>query len=414
MRALTAIALVVTSSLLSACSSGDGASTAAPQTPAKVAVPAIVGDVPQDQFCKVYKEVTCAANVGCCGIADLKSPTVAKCMETAVCPSVLDDQLLKDGTLRYDAKLAGDFLREKAAAASSCGPHASSKISSFIVGTLPVGADCAPATSDGAHKLACSAGLRCATSVDDAGVVTGKCEAVTKPAPVAIGQACEAGSDCGSGRCADEKCAEPLKDGSACAADDDCASRTCSEAKCAPSANTWCTAATKPPPSNTDWTAPDKLCVTAASGKDYYGSTGDLTLIFKYQSPAGKKYWYECDITNTISAGEEECCVPRTVSESCTNCDKTGDGEFRISMQSSDGLQVTTVTVKKTISGVEQKNSSGTYDNNDGAVDMEGCDGWWIFGSSANCTRFWLATDSECNAVRINMNSDDIYCVDTN
>jgi hypothetical protein len=390
-----------------ACSSADDASQPTTSSTVKVKVPAIQGDVPRDQFCKVYKEVHCAANVGCCARADLKADTIAECVASTDCPAVLDSPLVTGGTIRYDAKAAGDFLRAQASVASNCGAVESMTRLPFLAGTRKLGEDCSPQTGDTANASAwvCETGLTCELTTDDKEVTTGKC--VAKPAGPAlqpIGAACEDGSSCQSSRCAASKCAARLEDGAKCLSGDDCASLRCGNGsedpscadgscKCESSGDAWCAKPLEPAPANADWSSPTSLCVYAHSG-DGYGTSASLTVRYLQQN-----VWYGCTLASGIKDGGSACCTPSKITSSFANGGEKG--KLYVQNKTGDGLRVTRVRVYKGTSYLDR----GTFTDSVN-IQAVGCTFTW------DCESFWIDADGhdDCKNAQVDMSDGSLVC----
>lgn len=406
-RILKPLCLSLLLGLTAACSSADEPD--APTSPAGaspgvvVQVPKIEGPVALEQFCATFRQLHCLANTSCCTAGEHHASN-EECLQKAPCPEILRDAqaspLLASGEITYDASAAGDLLRAMADDVSRCSPPRADVVErKVLAGTRPQGADCSPShEEDALAPLSCGAGLRCEPQADAAGAIKGVCSpGLTPAAPVrkALGDACEDGAECDSGRCAAAVCAARQKVGQACLSADDCESNRCQgedgsgclggSCSCAEAGALYCSAPPPAPPSNDDWSSPTSLCVKANDSDNAGTSNTRVVLGWLY---ANRRY--KCEISGGIKDGEEKCCTP--VYTTYTLVDGT---QFGVKNESSDGLRVTSV---KAIKGSSTW-SVGTVRDFDPDLECVGC----FFGT--DCESCWLDTDGhgDCRSITITM-----------
>jgi hypothetical protein len=406
MRSFRSI-LVLAPLLAIACSSSESPTKAPDKGGPTVTVPTITGDVAVEKFCDYFKQIQCAANLGCCSKAGLKSDSLEKCIAATDCPAMIVGGAVTSGAVKYDAKLAGDYLRGTAASASKC--EVAKLDASYAVGTRKDGEDCTPTGTDASNTLACAPGFSCSIAKDETtGVAKGTCAATGTAATVARqadGAVCDESDACTSGRCAEGKCAARLADGAACKATEDCVSGQCTAASgeacdsetgactCVAQRDTYCHAPIPAPPSNLDWSNPNYLCV-GATDTSGGGSDGEFKLGWEY-----KDVRYGCSIPGGIPRGTERCCVAVRISGVIGTSDEQ---HMYIKTTSGDGMKMTYVRVKKGTDVYEIKK----FDSPSATGDCDGC----FFGQ--DCNDCWVDADGHgpCKNWWINFKTESTIC----
>lgn len=401
---LASLALVFT---LAGCSSSDSepVSGGTPAEAPRVQIEAIEGEVAQADFCGQFRKIQCAASAGCCGRADLTSGSEEACLAATSCP-LEGSAAVQSGALTYDPAGAGDFLRTLIESASFCALPSDRVRLSFLRGTRGEGEDCSPAGGDTELMRSCAPGLACALSTSKTGETKGTCAQGSEPeAQAADGQACEDGTTCQSGRCADGVCAKRLADGVTCSAGDECLSGLCTDGsaeptcgsgacKCTPAGDRYCNAPTPEAPSNADWTHPKRLCVRADTAKNS-GTDGEIILAWEYDG-----WYWGCTLPNGVETGEKECCTANKVYGGFSTTNKW----FHLQSKSTDGLKFDKVYVETDTDTW----SEGTWNHNLPKGDCDGC----VFGQ--DCNTCWADSDDhgKCTNWLINMKARNLVCED--
>jgi len=179
-------------------------------------------------LCRRLAELECVGNQTCCSDPARRYTDNEACLadQTSDCDMFLGASSLTDGTIGFDRAHADEILTEVEAAVERCAivSFTSRDLFSLFVGTLPVGADCAPNTGDAFRALACASPSVCLAS--DFGATCG--------APLNAGDSCRATWECRVGLyCAADRvtgaqtCAALLANGNACATDEACTSDYC-------------------------------------------------------------------------------------------------------------------------------------------------------------------------------------------
>jgi hypothetical protein len=378
------------------------------QSAPTVTVPTITGDVAVEKFCDYFKQIECAANVGCCSKTALKSESIEKCVAATDCPAIVQGAAVTSGAVKYDAKVAGDYLRAAATAASKC--EVAKVNAAYAVGTRKEGEDCSPAGADTSNTLACAPGFTCSVVKDDmTGALKGTCAATGAGMTVmkqADGAVCDESDACTSGRCAEGKCAALLADGAACKATEDCLSGKCNAASgdgcdegatgctCAAQRDTYCHAPIPAPPANADWFDPTALCVVAA---DVSGAGSDGIFALGWDTNGRR---YGCEIKNGIPRNTERCCVPSYIAPTFSGT--SSYAEMYIETLSGDGLKMTKLKVKKGTAVWEIRK----FDSPSATGDCDGC----LFGQ--DCNDCWVDADGHgpCKNWWVNFNSETTTC----
>ena len=336
----------------------DATSTDASGTPI---VPA--GEVAMADFCPLMDQIGCSAHTNCCSTPSFTD--IDTCVAASNCSdafgALLASPLLADGTVVYDAAIAGEFLRAKEAAGANCGADSGDIFGEpFLVGTLAEGGDCQ--LDDPAAGYACAPGLRCmALPESDESVDGTVCTAFAEPAMSGLhGATCIEDEDC-MGACLD----------GACAADPEML---------------YCDQDFIPaPPANGSFDGTIDHLYLKVSGSNS-GSSNDIVL--SYYDGSGTRYY--CTI-NGISSNSTETCTPSTSSSSKSR-------RIYITNDSNDGLNVDTACARD--SSNNEQECFGSFDDSfDGSNSCSGWDNFW----AGTCSKVWIDLNSngDCGKIRV-------------
>jgi hypothetical protein len=332
-----------------ACGSDDTKSPATTST-----VPATVE---RAQFCALYDKLACEVNDKCC--AEKAYATTAACVAAAPCSAsvgpLLESAKVVDGTIRYDAKAAGDYLRDLEARKSACARAEATGKLPFLTGTVDIGGDCTT-VNDAATALVCKPGTHCAITED---VMMGKRTG-----------ACAAGDD--------EVVVANV--GATCASDEDCRSSTCVASKCAAPSGACVPLVAKGPPSNG---TPTQLGLKANSSNSGAGTSGAIKIGY-----AISQKYYECTIPDGIGVGETKFC---NVSYTSSNWAATGSKWFTIEMKSEDGLLYDKLYARDA--------TGATIEGVDNFMDFTKADCTWCL--AGHCDHCWLDADGHGNCTKM-------------